>query len=102
MIFLPDGDDFVAESSGQAMLDEPVFVRFYQKGLDSVCLLNYPPFQHGRFLLLLFCFVFVTMTTVHLTTQKPQSVYYQQAKFHHNSFTNKHTMLPTDCVCVCV
>ena len=37
MIFLPDGDDFVAESSGQAMLDEPVFVRFYQKGLDSVC-----------------------------------------------------------------
>ena len=60
--FLPDGDYFVIENSGEAMLDEPVFVRFYEKILEGVCLLNYLPSQHGHF--------FVTMTTAKLITQK--------------------------------
>ena len=46
--FLPDGYDFVAESSEEAALYEPVFVPFHEKGLENVCLLNYPPSQHGR------------------------------------------------------
>ena len=29
--FLPDGDDFVAENSGEAVLDEPVLVVFMKK-----------------------------------------------------------------------
>ena len=35
--FLPDGDDFVAENSGEAVLDESVFLRFHEKGLERVC-----------------------------------------------------------------
>ena len=58
---LPNGDDFVAENSGEAMLEEPVFVRFFFFFKRSgKCLLNYPPFQHGNF--------FVTMTTTLLVT----------------------------------
>ena len=64
---LPDhGDDFVVESSNEAMLDEPVYFVHVcvcvKKSLESICLLNYPPFQQG-------CF-FVTMTTAHSITQK--------------------------------
>ena len=31
IIFLPDGDDFVVENGGEAVLDEPVFVHFKKK-----------------------------------------------------------------------
>ena len=62
--FLPDGDDFVAQSSREAVLDEPVFVRFYEKGLECVCLLYYPPFQHG-------CFLLPWQQHVQLHTNKP-------------------------------
>ena len=64
MIFLPD-DDFVTENSGEAVLDESV--RFYEKGLQSVFLLNYPPFSTWP----LFVCVVVTMTKAHLIPQKP-------------------------------
>ena len=50
---LPDGDDFVTENSDEAVLDESVFICFYEKGLESVCLLNYPSFQHGHFFVFL-------------------------------------------------
>ena len=43
--FLPDGDDFVIENSGEAMLDEPVFVRFYQKNFGRCLFTKLSPFS---------------------------------------------------------
>ena len=71
--FLPDGDDFDVKSRDEAVLDEPVvffllllflgcWFCFWGGGLESVCLLNYPHFQHG-------CF-FVTQTTAYSLSQK--------------------------------
>ena len=40
VVFLPDGDNFVTESSNETVLDEPVYVFFGEKGLESVCLPN--------------------------------------------------------------
>ena len=66
--FLPDSDDLfsLSESSDRDMSDEPVYFVHVcvcvKKSLESICLLNYPPFQQG-------CF-FVTMTTAHSITQK--------------------------------
>ena len=60
---LPDSDDFVIKNSSEAMLDEPVvFCCCCENGLESVCLINYPPFQLGRF--------FVTKTTAYSLLQK--------------------------------
>ena len=42
---LLDGDDFVAKSSDEAVLDEQA--HFCEKGVENVCLLNSPPFKQG-------------------------------------------------------
>ena len=59
------------------------YMYFCEKKSEHVSLLNYPSFQHGSF--------FVTKTTAHsIDRNRPYSVYYQHAKFHHNPFTNEH------------
>ena len=45
--------DFVVKNRDEAVLDEPevfwVFFCVCENRPESVCFLNYPPFQHGRF-----------------------------------------------------
>ena len=100
-IFLPDGDDFVIKSSDEVVFDEPVVflcvgVCVCEKGLEIVCIRNYPPFQYGCF------FLFVTRTTAYALSQKqtlgcmlsrckvsPQSVHKQT----HDASLNVATLL---------
>ena len=43
--FLPDGYDFVAESSGEAMLYKPVFVPFHEKRSGKCLFSKLSPFS---------------------------------------------------------
>ena len=89
MIFLPDCDDFVAESSSEAVLDEPVY--FCVKKVWKVCLLTSPHFYCG-------CF-FVTKTRSHSITHRKQTTL--ESVPSTCSFITIHLQTNTQCFSEC-
>ena len=91
MIFWPDGNDSVAESSDGDMPDEQIPHMHVILLKPGKCLF---PKVIPHFNMATFCY-HDNSTFIHTHKKKPLplSVNYQHAKSHHSPFTKKHTML---------